>query len=286
MGHKHKVEDTRKRSLLKALTGNGLEVIFDTIIFGIVFVALGMEVSHAVGVGLGLSILTEILCFITNYFNDRAWNRTQFGRKIIELCSGKMGEAEKGYIAGFIDADGNIGIGRRHKINGKYTNYFPRVTLSNSKLKVLNYLYSLVNWNTKIQYNKKHNIGYIHCENREHVIEFLSQIKDYLVLKKDLAEKVLEFCLSRRNEIEQYGKRNAHTTKKELALFEWCKLRNKGKGIVGWGKHDNSGRKVKDVDVSTPPLTEEELKEIYDEMEMWQKASDEDWEEFVKEYDV
>lgn len=83
--HKHKVEDTRKRSLLKALTGNGLEVLFDTFIFGTVFHLLGLPIVEAVGTGLGLSVLTECLCFITNYFNDRVWNRVQWGRKVEDV---------------------------------------------------------------------------------------------------------------------------------------------------------------------------------------------------------
>lgn len=87
--HKHKVEDTRKRSLLKALTGNGLEVLFDTLIFGTALTALGLSVPEAAGLGLILSIGTEILCFITNYFNDRAWNRIQWGRKVEDVDEDK-----------------------------------------------------------------------------------------------------------------------------------------------------------------------------------------------------
>jgi len=83
--HKHRVEDTRKRSLLKALTGNGLEIVFDTFIFGYVFIQLGIGVPEAIGIGFGLSVMTEILCFVTNYFNDRLWNRTQFGRKVRDI---------------------------------------------------------------------------------------------------------------------------------------------------------------------------------------------------------
>lgn len=147
-------------------------------------------------------------------------------------------EGQRGYCAGFVDADGNIGIGRRHKQDGRYTNYFPRIALSNSKKRELEYLYSLVEWNTTIQYDEERKMGYIHCENREHVIEFLEQIKDYLFLKKDLAEKVLKFCYSRRKQIEKHGQRNAHITEEELALFEWCKKRNKrlGQNKRGWGK--------------------------------------------------
>lgn len=86
MVHKHKVEDSRKRSFLKALTGNGLEVIFDTVIFGTIFKTfLGLSLPEAAGLGLALSIITELLCFVTNYFNDRIWNRLQWGRKVKEI---------------------------------------------------------------------------------------------------------------------------------------------------------------------------------------------------------
>jgi len=83
--HNHRVEDTRKRSLLKALTGNGFEVLFDTIIMASFFIFIGIKAPDAIGIGFGLSICTEILCFITNYFNDRLWNKTQWGRKVIDI---------------------------------------------------------------------------------------------------------------------------------------------------------------------------------------------------------
>jgi len=82
MGHKHKVEDTRKRSLLKALTSNGLEVLVDTILFDRVLSSFGISILP---LAFGLSVTVEFLCFVTNYLNDRAWNRIQWGRKVIEI---------------------------------------------------------------------------------------------------------------------------------------------------------------------------------------------------------
>ena len=235
--HNHKVEDTRGRSILKATTGRLIEILVGTLVQGS-FLHYVFGLPFAYEVGFLMTLAEELTCFIICYFNDRLWNRVQFGRKIIDIPSnGGMSEREKGYIAGFLDADGNLGIGRRHKQNKKYTNYFPRIALSNSRKEPLEYIHSLVKWNTKIQYSSKHHIGYIHCENRDHVKKFLLEIKDYLILKKDLAEKVLEFCNSRENQIKKKGKNKATITQQEINLFKWCRKRNSGKGIIGWGIH-------------------------------------------------
>lgn len=78
--HRHKISDERKRSFFKALTGNGLEILIDTFILGTILQILGIPSPYQIS--LGLSVLTEVLCFLTNYFNDRLWNRFQWGRKV------------------------------------------------------------------------------------------------------------------------------------------------------------------------------------------------------------
>ena len=83
--HTHEIEDTRKRSLLKALTGNGLEAVLDTLIIGTILTWLGMPIIEAAGLGISLSVTIEFLCFVTNYCNDRIWNRTQWGRTIKDV---------------------------------------------------------------------------------------------------------------------------------------------------------------------------------------------------------
>lgn len=79
-----KVEDSRKRSIMKALTANLLEVIFDTIVMGIIFSFLGLPTEEAFLSGGGLAVLTQVICFFTQYVADRIWNKTQWGRKIVE----------------------------------------------------------------------------------------------------------------------------------------------------------------------------------------------------------
>ena len=81
--HKHKVEDARKRSILKALTGNGFEIIIDTLLIGSVLHLL--EMPYAFGFAGIFSVVTEFLCFVTNYFNDRAWNKIQWGRVVEDI---------------------------------------------------------------------------------------------------------------------------------------------------------------------------------------------------------
>ena len=91
--HKHKVEDTKLRSALKALSGNGLEVVVDTLLFASILSILG--VSSPVPISFALSVATEILCFITNYFNDRAWNRIQWGRVVVDVIEKHVTNKEK-----------------------------------------------------------------------------------------------------------------------------------------------------------------------------------------------
>lgn len=83
MNHKHKVNDTKLRSLFKALTSNGLEILVDTILISFVLSSLG--ISSPIPISFALSVITEVLCFITNYFNDRVWNRCQWGRVVTDV---------------------------------------------------------------------------------------------------------------------------------------------------------------------------------------------------------
>lgn len=78
--NKHIVKDTKKRSLFKALTGNGLEVLIDTIFLTAILTLIG--VPDPAPISFTLSVITEFLCFVTNFFNDRIWNLFQWGRKV------------------------------------------------------------------------------------------------------------------------------------------------------------------------------------------------------------
>jgi len=85
--HDHRVEDTRLRSLGKGATGYILEVLADTfVIAGGISLLLGAPTETALSSGLIFAIITEGLCFMTHYINDRLWNRIQWGRRVIDIA--------------------------------------------------------------------------------------------------------------------------------------------------------------------------------------------------------
>ena len=75
---KHRVVETRMRSLLKGLTARILEVTLDTFV---------LSFFIKVEIGLGLSIFLEVTCYAVSYCNERGWNKIDFGRKIIHKNS-------------------------------------------------------------------------------------------------------------------------------------------------------------------------------------------------------
>lgn len=70
-----KVNETRKRSLLKAISFRVIEIALDSAILSIF-----VELKTAVG----LAILLEGLCLALHYGFERVWNKSQYGRHIIE----------------------------------------------------------------------------------------------------------------------------------------------------------------------------------------------------------
>jgi hypothetical protein len=75
--HEHKVCDSRLRSLLVVLTGNGIEVVIDFFIFH--FFGLNLFDSGT------LAIVTQVVCYTTSYFGIRVWDRIKWGRKVIDV---------------------------------------------------------------------------------------------------------------------------------------------------------------------------------------------------------
>ena len=75
--HAHKVNETKLRSFLKALTGRVLEILVDTLILYIIGIPL-FE-------GIGIAILIEVVCFGVCYIVERIWNKISFGRKIVSI---------------------------------------------------------------------------------------------------------------------------------------------------------------------------------------------------------
>lgn len=83
MSHRHKVEDTRARSLLKALTAKVAEILVDTLLVGSVLNYLHIPRPYELAGGFAVAI--EVMCFITSYIVDRLWNKIQWGRRVEEI---------------------------------------------------------------------------------------------------------------------------------------------------------------------------------------------------------
>lgn len=92
--HEHKVCETRLRTFLKNLTGNGIEFVIDFFILDAVICRLSPTIAQALGIA-GISALIEGVCFIISYLTDRGWNLIQWGRKVTEVEHGQNSQKFK-----------------------------------------------------------------------------------------------------------------------------------------------------------------------------------------------
>ena len=68
-----KINETRKRSLLKAVSFRVIEIALDSLILSI-FVSPRIAIT--------LAIVLEGLCLALHYGFERLWNRTDYGRHV------------------------------------------------------------------------------------------------------------------------------------------------------------------------------------------------------------
>ena len=69
-----KINETRKRSLLKAVSFRVIEITASSIVL-----SFFVTVYEAIG----LAVLLEGLCFGLQYLGERVWNRINYGREIL-----------------------------------------------------------------------------------------------------------------------------------------------------------------------------------------------------------
>lgn len=80
--HGHSVNETKARSMLKAISGRIIEITIGTLVFGTILSFLGFHAPYEMG--LMLNLTEETLCAIITYITERIWNRINWGRRIIE----------------------------------------------------------------------------------------------------------------------------------------------------------------------------------------------------------
>lgn len=81
--HKHEVNETKRRSLVKAIVGRIIEISIGGTVFGLVLTAMGYQ--HAFVMGFGLNVLEEVICFMVTFLTERVWNRVDWGREVKDV---------------------------------------------------------------------------------------------------------------------------------------------------------------------------------------------------------
>jgi len=79
--HKHKVNESRKRSLVKAISFRIIEVIADVVIL-LALMRTGLPAIVIAGAG---ALAVEASCGIGYYLWERLWNRINWGREITSV---------------------------------------------------------------------------------------------------------------------------------------------------------------------------------------------------------
>ena len=69
-----RINETRKRSLAKAVSFRVLEIALDTLI-------LSFFITPAIAFGVAVSL--EVLCLVLHYTFERIWNKVGYGREIV-----------------------------------------------------------------------------------------------------------------------------------------------------------------------------------------------------------
>jgi len=127
----------------------------------------------------------------------------------------KLKQTDRAYIAGLTDGEGHMAIYPRYRQLQRHTFYIPRVSIANTSLMLLETMKEKVGGG-RIYLHKtkppKAPCYYFMVSGVSTVLAFLSQIEPYLILKKERAKVILEYC-ERRKGIRR------HLTKEELELI-------------------------------------------------------------------
>ena len=75
-----KINETRKRSLLKAVSFRVIEVAIDTVVL---WYAYEMLQPFTPAKAFALAVFMEATCFSVHYIFERVWNKTDYGREIV-----------------------------------------------------------------------------------------------------------------------------------------------------------------------------------------------------------
>lgn len=114
-------------------------------------------------------------------------------------CKIDIEEVDLSYLAGYLDADGCVGLYK----NNKDTTIYPRVSYVSTDIGILEWIYGQIKFGgINIHKNNPHKqkMGYsLQSNSMEWIGSFLTTIIPYLHLKKERANSVLDFIIYKMN---------------------------------------------------------------------------------------
>jgi seryl-tRNA synthetase len=139
-------------------------------------------------------------------------------------------KTQRAYLAGFFDGEGTFSIIRRpDKRSPTGYSYQPYAEVTSTNEEIIKWLNGFVGKGFTFYRPKKGNANDAfvqHVTGMETIIGFISLLYPYLRLKKEVANKVRQFCKSRQAKIK-VAKEHRHITDKELKIFDEIRVLNK-----------------------------------------------------------
>lgn len=117
-----------------------------------------------------------------------------------------LNDFQKGYLAGLLDGEGSITIYKNTEKRGKNKRTRSKlgftlgqsVKISNTNLELLNAVNQIA-LGRIYKGSSKFHLYYWQISDKKKIVELLEQVLPYLIVKKDRAIKMIEFCKSRLN---------------------------------------------------------------------------------------
>jgi len=113
----------------------------------------------------------------------------------------ELSEAEKGYLAGLIDGEGTISIGKKNNKTGRLGfTLTPSVSIANTNEGLIRYCQSLIGgcvYKGKRRKPNHHAKFTLRVHRHTEIMKILEQVYPYLRIKKKHAELLMEYCKSR-----------------------------------------------------------------------------------------
>ncbi|MCP5375212.1 MAG: LAGLIDADG family homing endonuclease [Rickettsiaceae bacterium] len=148
-----------------------------------------------------------------------------------------MNKETKGYIAGFLDADGCISLCKNKVKSRNNIRYSLFIIIVNTDKRILEYIKGKLKvgkiYQAKPQRSNHKTPYHYRIQDNKDIEKVLKQLVDYLILKKAQAMLALKFLESRKSATKKVGRGSAGKTSftgEEVFIYEKMKELNK-KGV-------------------------------------------------------